>query len=77
MVQRTKEMLLRRFGRKNTIVTGPMGLLNPTTVMSPTAYGHEEGADVMATAKNLGLVAEAELDPTLDGYIENFIFESS
>ena len=77
MVQRTKEMLLRRFGRKNTIVTGPMGLMTPVTVMQATAFGTEEGADVSATAEELGLVAETDLDPTLDSYLENYMFESS
>ena len=37
MVQRTKEMLFNRFGRKNTIVTGPMGLMTPVTTMQATA----------------------------------------
>lgn len=77
MVQRTKEMLFNRFGRKNTIVTGPMGLMTPVTTMQATAFGTEEGADVLETADTLGLATEASLDPTLDSYIENFIFESS
>lgn len=77
MVQRTKEMLFNRFGRKNTIVTGPMGLMTPTRTMQATAFGIEQGADVLQSAENLGLATEASLDPTLDSYIENFVFESS
>ena len=80
MVQRTKEMFYRRFSRASTIVTGPMGLTTPVTVMSPGAFGTTAGASsdqILADARSQGFIPETEIEPTPDDIIESIIISSA
>ena len=80
MVQRTKEMFYRRFGRASTIVTGPMGDTSPTRVMQAGAFGTTDGAtpdEVLQQAQSQGFVAEADIEPTPDTILDNIIASSA
>ena len=79
MVQRTKEMLMRRFSRKSTIVTGPMGLMSPTPVAYAGAFGITDGAtgdQIIQQGAEQGFVPLDSIQKDVDDYLENLIFES-
>lgn len=79
LVQKTKEMLMRRFSRKSTIVTGPMGLLTPTPVAYAGAFGITDGAtgdQVIQQGAEQGFVPLDAIQKNSDEFIENLIFES-
>ena len=79
MVQRTKEMLMRRFSRKSTIVTGPMGLMTPTPVAYAGAFGITDGAtgdQIIQQGAEQGFVSLDSIQKDADDYLENLIFES-
>jgi len=79
LVQKTKEMLMRRFSRKSTIVTGPMGLMTPTPVAYAGAFGITDGAtgdQIIQQGAEQGFVSLDSIQKDADDYLENLIFES-
>ena len=79
LVQKTKEMLMRRFSRKNTIVTGPMGLMTPTPVAYAGAFGITDGAtgdQVIQQGAEQGFVPLDTIQKNSDELIETIVFES-
>ena len=79
MVQRTKEMLMRRFSRKSTIVTGPMGLMTPTPVAYAGAFGITDGAtgdQVIAQASEQGFIPGDEIEMSPNEKIENILLDA-
>ncbi len=79
LVQKTKEMLMRRFSRKNTIVTGPMGLMTPTPVAYAGAFGITDGAtgdQIIQQGAEQGFVPLDTIQKNSDELIETIVFES-
>ncbi|MAS48370.1 MAG: hypothetical protein CL557_13295 [Alphaproteobacteria bacterium] len=79
MVQRTKEMLMRRFSRKSTIVTGPMGLMSPTPVAYAGAFGITDGAtsdQIIEQGADQGFVPLDQITMTPDEELESLILDT-
>ena len=79
LVQKTKEMLMRRFSRKSTIVTGPMGLMTPTPVAYAGAFGITDGAtgdQVIAQASEQGFIPGDEIEMSPNEKIENILLDA-
>ena len=79
MIQRTKEMLMRRFSRKSTIVTGPMGLMTPTPVAYAGAFGITDGAtgdQVIQQASEQGFIPGDEIEMSANEKIENILLDA-
>ncbi len=77
LVQRTKQMLLRRFGRKETNVTGGLGLMTPVTIGVAGAFSTTPGASpdvIQADALSQGFVSLDAIEPGLDDYVDNMVF---
>ena len=77
LVQRTKQMLLRRFGRKETNITGGLGLMTPVTIGVAGAFSTTPGASpdvIQADALSQGFVSLDAIEPGLDDYVDNMVF---
>ena len=79
LVQKTKEMLMRRFSRRSTIVTGPMGVTTPTPVAFASAFGITDGAtgdQIIQQGAEQGFVPLDAIQKNSDDLIETIVFES-
>ena len=79
LVQKTKEMLMRRFSRKSTIVTGPMGLMSPTPVAYAGAFGITDGAtsdQIIEQGADQGFVPLDQITMTPDEELESLILDT-
>ena len=80
MITRVKEQLFRRYGRSKTIVTGPMGLMTPVTVMMPGAVGIETGTsidDVAEQARSKGYFSADDIEPDPDTVLSELIMQTA